>query len=107
MTFTRSTLIRILPTLFGIIVCTPLAMAGVTDHPDLVAIDYDTGNLFSVSTDTGIIRLIGDPGIDDTNFSSLELGPDGFLYTITSGFEANIYKINPSNLSDVTQFSLG
>ena len=106
MTFAKSTLIHVLPTLFGIMVCAPLAMAGVTDHADLVAIDYDTGHLFSVSTENGIIQLIGDPGIDDTNFSSLELAPDGFLYTITSGLEANIYKINPSDLSDVTQFSL-
>ena len=69
MTFTRSTLIRILPTLFGIIAGAPLAMAGVTDHANLVAIDYDTGNLFSVSTDTGIIQLIGDPGIDGNVFA--------------------------------------
>jgi hypothetical protein len=62
--------------------------------------------LFSVSTDTAIISLLGAPAINDSNFSSLELGPDGFLYTVTSGLQANMYRINPSDFSDVTTIPL-
>lgn len=86
----------------------PAAMAGevVMSDVELIAIDYDSGNLFSVSPDTGIIEFLADPGIDDTNFSSLELGPDGFLYTVTAGITGNIYRIDPSDFGSVTASSL-
>ena len=76
----------------------PVAQAGFVPV-DLVAIDWDAGDLYRVSTSDATLSFIGNTGLSDLNFGALELGNDGFLYALTMGTEASLYTIDPSDAS--------
>jgi hypothetical protein len=65
----------------------------------LIAIEFDTGNLYSVSTDDASLALIGDTGL--TGVGALEFNPvDGFFYATTTGPTAALYRIDISPVLD-------
>jgi len=80
-------------------------------HAGLLGIEWDTGNLYSVSTSNASLTLIGSTGL--TAPDSLEFNAGGTLYTTTNGFlgASGLYSINPANAAatlvgatGVTQF---
>src|SRR5262245_35446881 len=59
----------------------------------LLAVTFDTGNLYQVSTTDASLTLIGATGV--FGLGSLETAPDGTLYAFTTGDQASLYTINP------------
>lgn len=83
-------------------VSVPVAHAGMIP---LVALDWDSGDLYSVATDNATLSLIGDTGLSD--LGALEYGGDGFLYGITAGSTSALYRIDPGDASATLVGALG
>ena len=81
-----------------LLVAVPVAQAGFVPV-DLVAIDWDAGDLYHVSTSDATLSFIGNTGLSELGFGALELGNDGSLYGITMGQEASLYRIDPNDAS--------
>ena len=93
--------------LFGVLLLmVPVTQAGFVPF-DLVAIDWDAGDLYRVSTSDATLSLIGNTGLPDLDFGALELSPEGFLYGLTMGTTASLYKIDPNDASTVRIGPLG
>src|SRR6476646_2334800 len=81
------------------------SLAAVTNSArgQLYGIEYDTGNLYRISTANAALTLVGNTGI--SNLGSLDYRPsNGSLYGIRSqlidGLAAgSLYRINPANAS--------
>jgi len=69
-----------------------LAFASAT-QAQLYGIDYDTGALYTISTQNAALSLVGQTHI--SGLGSLDFAPDGRLFGITSGASAALYQINP------------
>ena len=85
---TRNRSILVVSLLIGL-VCgfTPPAVAG------LLGVDFDSGNLYSVSPANASLTLVGNTGL--TNWAEIEFAPNGTLYGFTTGGSSNLYKIDP------------
>jgi len=71
-----------------------LALASAsTAQGQLYGIDYDTGALYTISTQNAALSLVGQTHI--FGLGSLEFAPDGRLFGITTGNSAALYQINP------------
>jgi hypothetical protein len=79
------------------IVCCFLFLASVSyrvSGSDLYGIDFDSGNLYRVSTANAALTLVGNtavPGVAEIQFA-----PNGGLYAFTSGGAPDLYQINPN-----------
>ena len=80
------------------LVVVPVAQAGFVPV-ELVAIELDAGDLYRVSTSDATLSFIGNTGLPEVTFGALELGNDGFLYGLTTGTDATLYTIDPSDAS--------
>src|SRR5207253_2158884 len=60
---------------------------------DLLGVNFDTGELVSVSTANAALTHIGNTGI--ASMGALEFAPDGTLYGFTVGPTSTLYSINP------------
>ncbi len=85
-------------------------VAGILGSPvadaNLIAIDQDTTNLYSVSCSDAALSLIGMTGIAD--LGALEFREsDGFLYGITTGGSSALYRIDASDASPTLVGPLG
>ena len=89
--------------LFAVIALAPVSSL----RAQLVGVEFNTGNFYSISTTDGSLQLIGDTDID--NIGSLEFNPqDGFLYGFTTG-EAkltNLYRFTISPAFDAVTAEL-
>ena len=86
--------------LFACTVASPAAQA------NLVAIDWDTTNLYAVSKGDATLTLIGETGIE--NLGALEFrDADGYLYGITTGVNSTLYRIDANDASTTPIGSLG
>ena len=65
-----------------------------TAYGRLLAVDYDTGNLYTVSTANAALTLVGNTGA--FGFGEIEFSPSGTLYGFSTGSAPTLYKINPS-----------
>ncbi len=78
-------------------------------HAQLVGVEYNTGNFYSISTTDGSLQLIGDTDIN--GIGGLEYNPkDGFVYGFTTGSTSasNLYRFSISpNLDAVTSELIG
>lgn len=77
--------------------CWLVLLTPVVGLANLVAHDYGTGILYSVSTEDASLSVIGNTGI--SSLGSLELGPDGYLYGFTTGDDPSLYRIDPADAS--------
>lgn len=65
----------------------------------LVAVEWDEGRLYNVSTTDASLTLIGGTGL--VGLGALEFNPsDGFLYGLTTGEQAALYRIGISPAAD-------
>jgi hypothetical protein len=64
-----------------------------TAQGQLYGIDYDTGALYTISTQNAALSLVGQTHI--SGLGSLDFAPDGRLFGITTGASAALYQINP------------
>ena len=95
------------------IVVTIFSLAAVSNATaaQLYGIEYDTGNLYRISTANAALTLVGNTGI--TNLGSLDYRPsDGLLYAIRNEFVVDhsvgsLYRINPANAAATLVGSLG
>lgn len=72
-------------------------------EPRLVAVEEDTGELFSVSTTDATLTSIGSTV---PHLGALELNPqDGVLYGLTTGENATLYRLDISSTWDDVQVS--
>jgi hypothetical protein len=81
---------------FFVVVIAAVGISGSktgTAYAGLLAIDYDTGNLYSVSTANAALTLIGSNG---RNFGEIEFAASGTLYGFTTGSASTLYTINPA-----------
>jgi hypothetical protein len=70
----------------GVLVLVPTA------HAQLVAVEADNGTLYTVSTADATLTSIGETGLP--GIGALEYNPhDGFLYGLTTGADAALYRI--------------
>lgn len=89
-----------------IAVCVALFMGGASARADLLlAVDYDSGDLFSVSTTNAVLSLVAHTGV--AHLGALEFAPDGQLYGFTTGATAALFRINPVSGSTVMVGALG
>ncbi|MBU0718478.1 MAG: DUF4394 domain-containing protein [Planctomycetes bacterium] len=78
------------------VACLTIAAAS-TVQANLVAIERDTGNLFEVSTTDASLTLIGNTGV--AALGALDYANDGYLYGLTTGLSAALYRIDPADAS--------
>ena len=83
-----------------------LSAASTSPAAILVGVEFDTGNLYAVSTTDAGLTLIGDTGLSDVG--ALEFNPhDGFFYATTTGASAALYRIDlSSQLDEINSVSL-
>jgi WD40 repeat protein len=63
-------------------------------HATLYGIDWDTSNLYSISTSDASLTLIGNTGISSPG--TIEFSPNGTLYSFSVGSNSTLYTINPT-----------
>lgn len=65
----------------------------------MLAIEYDTGDVYEVSPTTAALTFLGSTGI--AGFGALEFAPDGTLYGFTTGLDPDpkLYEIDIRNTS--------
>ena len=91
---------------FGILAVACLTIAAAsTAQANLVAIERDTGNLFQVSTADASLTLLGNTGVAD--LGALDYASDGYLYGLTSGLSAALYRIDPADANATLVGSVG
>ncbi|MBI1825529.1 MAG: hypothetical protein HY287_10240 [Planctomycetes bacterium] len=73
----------------------------------LIGVEEDTGNFYSISTTDASLHLIGNPGI--TGLGSLEFNSrDGSYYGFTTGSSPTLYRFSiPSSLDSVSSQLVG
>jgi hypothetical protein len=76
-----------------------------TAYGRLLAVDYDTGNLYTVSTANAALTLVGNTGA--FGFGEIEFSPSGTLYGFSTGSAPTLYKINPSTAAATAIGALG
>lgn len=86
-------------------VCIVSVPAVQADMIPLIALDWDSGDLYSVSTSDAALTFLGHTGVSD--LGSLEFAGDGFLYGITAGSTASLYRIDPADASATLVGPLG
>lgn len=74
-------------------------------HATLYGIDWDTSNLYSISTSNASLTLIGKTGISQPG--ALEFSPAGILYSFSVGGGSTLYTINPSTAAATSIGPLG
>ena len=74
---------------------------------EILAIEYDTGNVYEVSPMDASLTFLGSTGI--VGFGSLEFAPDGTLYGFTTGLDPlpKLYEIDPVNFTATEIGELG
>ncbi len=72
------------------------AWAPQADGYELLAVDFDSGDMYGVSIGDASLTPLGSTGL--TGFGSLELSPDGTLYGFTTGLGSDP---NPPTLYDI------
>ena len=76
----------------ALLLCLVLVTAS-TARASLIAVEYDSGDLYQVSTSDAALDFIGATGIPE--LGALEYNPlDGLLYGITTGVSAALYRID-------------
>jgi hypothetical protein len=71
-----------------------VAAVGHRARADLIGVDWDTGDLYSISQTTAAKTLIGSTGV--ANFADIGFSPGGTLYGFTVTTNAQLYSINPT-----------
>jgi len=73
-----------------------LAVSGWTSiaNAQLLAVDWDSGNLYTVSTSNAALTLVGNTGI--THWAEIQFSPSGTLYGFTVSPSQTLYTINPT-----------
>jgi len=84
-----------------------VALAGGGAHGGLLGVDWDTGNLYQVSTTDASLTLIGDTG--PSNLGGLEFRQsDGTLFAFNvAGSGSTLYTIDPSTAAKTAVGPLG
>jgi PEP-CTERM motif len=70
-----------------------LGCAGQAKAGTLLAIDWDTGTLYNLSTTNAALTPIGSTGLSLP--ADIQFAPNGTLYAFTAGGSSTLYTINP------------
>ncbi|MFH1745606.1 MAG: PEP-CTERM sorting domain-containing protein [Planctomycetota bacterium] len=79
--------------LTGALVCFALMAMPQALADNLYGLHYNSRNLYSVSETDASVSLIGNTGVA---LGGMDMSSDGFLYGITTGSSASLYRIDPS-----------
>jgi hypothetical protein len=71
----------------------------------LLAVDSDTGKLYTVSTANAALTFVGNTGV--FGFGEIEFSPSGTLYGFSTGTAPTLYTINPSTAAATAVGALG
>lgn len=77
-----------------VVACLALMTAPATFGDNLYGYHYTGRDLYSVSETDASVTLVGNTGL---TIGGMEFYTDGFLYGITGGSGATLYRIDPSN----------
>jgi len=77
-----------------VVACLALMTAPAAFGDNLYGYHYTERDLYSVSETDASVTLVGNTGL---TIGGMELYTDGFLYGITGGSGATLYRIDPSN----------
>src|SRR4051812_21304996 len=100
-----------IPLIHSTVVAISLTAVTNSARGQLYGIEYDTGNLYRISTANAALSLVGNTGI--SNLGSLEYRPsNGLLYAVRNEFVVDhsvgsLYRINPANAAATLVGSLG
>jgi len=87
---------------FGLVsVLSVVAAASTVGAYELVGIEWDTGDLYGISTADASLTLIGKTKV--TGGADLALAPDGYLYTFSTGDFCVPYRIDPFSATTMSK----